>query len=299
MSLTQDLQSLLKADHPLTIAVAVAADADVLRSIQSAIKARLVKAILIGNKTAIADTADEIEFDLEGCVIVHETDPALACEKAVQLVSSHQADILMKGFVDTSVLLKAVLNKDWGLRTTHVLSHVAVFMNTVAERKMIITDGAMNIAPTVDEKRQIIENAVHAFHALGNDRPRVAVLAAIEKVNPKMGATLDAQTLSAMEWPDCEVDGPFALDNAVSIEAAHHKGIQNKNAGHADILLVPDIEAGNILYKAVTFIAQMEVASVIAGAQAPIVLTSRADSDAAKFNSILLAMVLAQRGSHV
>lgn len=295
MNLNQKLLSSLNANRRLKVAVAVAADHDVLSSIQKALQANLIEAILVGNQTAIADMADDMDFDLENCTILHEVDPVLACEKAVKLVSSHQADFLMKGLVDTSVILKAVLNKEWGLRTTRVLSHVALFSVDHIDRWMIITDGAMNIAPNVDEKRQIIENAVSILHHLGNPCPKVALLAAIEKVNPRMQATLDAQALTSMTWQDCQVDGPFALDNAVSVEAAHHKGIQNANAGLADILMVPDIEAGNILYKSVTFLGNAQVASVIAGAQVPIVLTSRADSDESKYNSILLALALIQK----
>lgn len=274
------------------VSVAVAADEDVLNAVRMAIEADLVEAILVGNKNAILELADEMSFDLRLCTLVDEVDPVIACEKAVKLVSSKQADFLMKGLVDTSILLKAVLNKEWGLRTDHVLSHVAVFSMPQNTRFYAITDGAMNIAPDLEQKRQIIENAVGVMHKLGIEKPIVAVLAAIEKVNPKMACTLDAEQLSQMTWDDAFVDGPFALDNAVSELAAKHKGIQNPRAGHAHILMVPDIEAGNILYKSVAFLGQASVAAVIAGATVPVVLTSRADSDQSKFNSIALALAL-------
>lgn len=274
------------------VSVAVAADEDVLNAVRMAIEADLVEAILVGNKNAILELADEMSFDLRLCTLVDEVDPVIACEKAVKLVSSKQADFLMKGLVDTSILLKAVLNKEWGLRTDHVLSHVAVFSMPQDTRFYAITDGAMNIAPDLEQKRQIIENAVGVMHKLGIEKPIVAVLAAIEKVNPKMACTLDAEQLSQMTWDDAFVDGPFALDNAVSELAAKHKGIQNPRAGHAHILMVPDIEAGNILYKSVAFLGQASVAAVIAGATVPVVLTSRADSDQSKFNSIALALAL-------
>lgn len=274
------------------VSVAVAADEDVLNAVRMAVEANLVEAILVGNKNAILELAEEMSFDLRMCTLVDEVDPVLACEKAVKLVSSKQADFLMKGLVDTSILLKAVLNKEWGLRTDHVLSHVAVFSMPHEDRFYAITDGAMNIAPDLEQKRQIIENAVGVMHKLGIEKPNVAVLAAIEKVNPKMACTQDAEQLSQMSWNDAYVDGPFALDNAVSEVAAKHKGIQNPRAGHAHILMVPDIEAGNILYKSVAFLGQASVAAVIAGASVPVVLTSRADSDQSKFNSIALALAI-------
>lgn len=292
MTLFDILKPHLNSNRKPIVSVAVAADEEVLNAVKMAIQENLVEAILVGNKNAILELADDMSFDLTHCTLVDEVDPVLACEKAVKLVSSKQADFLMKGLVDTSVLLKAVLNKDWGLRTDHVLSHVALFSMPNEDRFYALTDGAMNIAPDLDQKRQIIENAVHVMHKLGIEKPNVALLAAIEKVNPKMPCTVDAEALVSMNWQDAYVDGPFALDNAVSVQAAKHKGIQNPRAGLAHILMVPDIEAGNILYKAVTFLGQASVAAVIAGATVPVVLTSRADSDQSKFNSIVLALAL-------
>jgi phosphate butyryltransferase len=161
-----------------------------------------------------------------------------------------------------------------------------------------MSDGAMNIAPNVQDKKQIIENCIPVTKALGIINPKVAVICAVEKVNPKMQATLDADQLSQLqkagEILGCEVDGPIAFDGAISVEAAHHKGMTSPNAGKADILLMPNIESGNILYKTITYFAKGTVACVISGAAAPIVLTSRSDSDEAKFNSILLAILMAQ-----
>ncbi len=274
------------------LAVACAADHEVLSAVFMALNEGLIEATLVGERVMIESLAHKYHYDLKLCSILDEADNILACENAVRLVSEKKADFLMKGLVDTSILLKAVLNRDWGLRTGNVLSHVAVFSLNDEERVYAITDGAMNIAPNLDQKRQIIENSIQVMHKLGVEVPNVACLAAVEKVNPKMEATLHAQELSEMTWDKAHVDGPFALDNAVSVEAAKHKGIQNDQAGKADVLFVPDIEAGNILYKAVSFLAKGSVAAVIAGATAPIVLTSRADSDQAKFNSICLALAI-------
>ncbi len=282
----------MKLEKKARLAVACAADHEVLSAVFMAINEGLIEATLVGERVMIESLAHKYKYDLSQCSILDEADNILACEKAVRLVSEKKADFLMKGLVDTSILLKAVLNKEWGLRTGNVLSHVALFSLKRDERVYAITDGAMNIAPSLDQKRQIIENSILVMHKLGVEVPNIACLAAVEKVNPKMEATLDAQSLSEMTWLNAHVDGPFALDNAISVHAAKHKGIQNDRAGFADVLFVPDIEAGNILYKAVSFLAHASVAACIAGAQAPIVLTSRADSDQAKFNSICLALAL-------
>lgn len=302
MNLRQLIVSRIQSSKKAVLAVAVAEDAEVLSAVTQAMKLNLVDAILVGHEEEIRKVAGIHGLDLHGSTLIHEPDPVLACETAVKLVSSGKADLLMKGLVDTSVLLKAVLNKDWGLRTDHLLSHVTVFTVPDHERLFFMSDGAMNIAPELMAKKQIIENVLPVTRALGLSHPKVAVVCAVEKVNPKMQATLDAQALSDMakagEIVGCDVDGPFAMDNAISIEAAHHKGITNVNAGRADVLLMPNIEAGNILYKAMTFLAKGTVACVISGAQAPIVLTSRADDDEAKLNSIALAVLMTQEKTH-
>lgn len=299
MSLQKFILDRLEVRSPLTLAVAAAADTDVLLAVKAAQAKQLVKVKLFGNIPDIEAVAQSIGYDLNEVSLIQADSAVNACEQAVQCVSEGQADLLMKGLVDTSVLLKAVLNKDWGLRTDRVLSHVTAFTLPDSDKIRLISDAAMNIAPDLQAKKQIIENCLPVAEALGQHQPNVAVLCAVEKVNPKMPATLDAEALSAMnrngELTGCFVDGPFALDNAVSETAAHHKGIDNPRAGHADILLVPDIEAGNMLYKSVTYFAHGSVACVISGAKVPIVLTSRADSDEAKLNSIALAVLLAGR----
>jgi phosphate butyryltransferase len=221
-----------------------------------------------------------------------------AAEEAVKAVSSGRADVLMKGMVSTSVLLKAVLNKEYGLRTGNVLSHVAVFEVPGFDRFTIVTDAAMNIAPDLKQKVQIVKNSVAVAQSIGIKIPKVAPIAAVEVVNPDMQATIDAASLSQMcargQISGCVIDGPLALDNAVSLDAAEHKGIKSEVAGRADILMVPTIEVGNALYKSLIYFAKAKVGAVIAGAKAPIVLTSRADSSESKLYSLALAVCSAK-----
>jgi Phosphotransacetylase len=257
----------------------------------------IVDAILVGNKSEICRIADKEQIDLTHYSIVHEADRAEACRRAVGLVAQGQAELPMKGFVDTSVFLKAVLRKDGGLACGRLISHVGLLAVKGYKRMFLVTDSAMNIAPTLAEKAAIIRNAVMVARALGNDCPRVAALCAVEKPDPKMPATLDAAALTEMnrrgEIAGCMVYGPLAMDNAVSPQAAKHKGIDNPVAGHADILLAPDIEAGNILNKSMEYFAAAEKAGIIMGARVPVVLTSRASPDAAKMHSIALAVLTA------
>ncbi|MFV9568327.1 phosphate butyryltransferase [Thermoanaerobacter mathranii] len=288
----EEMYNYVKDLPPKTIAVAQAADEDVLEAIKEAHEKGIVKAILVGDKEKIERTASSILLDLKDHEIIDTKNNLEACREAVKLVSEGKADILMKGLVQTAEILRVVLDKEIGLRTGRTLSHVAVFESPY-NRLILLTDAAMNIAPDLKVKIDIILNAVDVARQIGIDAPRVAVLGAVETVNPDMQATLDAAILSKMsergQIKGAIIDGPLALDNALSVEAARHKGIISPVAGNADILLVPDIEAGNMLYKAITYIAQRRIAGIIMGAKSPIVLTSRADSSEAKFNSIMLA----------
>lgn len=284
------------AGHPVRLALAAAAEDDSLAAVTEAARLGIVMPILVGNEAAIRRVAAEGEIDITGCEIVHvehDEDGNRTATTAVKLVSSGRADMLMKGLVDTSVLLKAILDRDTGLRNGDVLSHLALFEIEDFDRPLFLTDAAMNIAPDVDAKQAIIENAVAFMHLIGYERPAVALLAAKEKVSPKMQATVDAWELVERHQQGamggCLVDGPFALDNAVSQEAAATKGIRSPIAGLADLLVAPQIESGNVLYKALTFLARSRSAGVIVGARAPIVLTSRADSSRTKLDSIALA----------
>ena len=281
------------------IAVAVAQDAEVLIAVRKAADLGIVKPVLVGDEAAIKSIAAELNISLDGMEIIDEADKVEACRKAVKLVHDGDADVVMKGIVDTSVILKAVLDKDIGLRDAPVLSHVAVFGVEGFDRLLYITDAAMCIAPDVEQKAHIIGNSVKVAHALGNDNPIVTCVCAVEKVNPKMQATLDAAELVERnkrgEITGCTVCGPLALDNAISEEAAKHKGITDPNAGKSDIILVPYIEAGNIFYKSLTYMAKAQNAGMIVGAKAPVVVTSRADSDETKLNSIALAIAVAAK----
>ncbi len=288
-----------KARGPKTVAVAVAEDHEVLSAISLAYNKGIVKAILVGNKVEIEKIASEHDLDISAHEIIDSNDKVEASRTAVSLVSSGKADILMKGLVDTSIILKAVLDKEIGLRTGSVLSHVAVFDVDTYHKLLFVTDAAMNIAPDVDTKKKIIDNAVGLVHSLDIDTPNVAIVCAKEKVNPKMPATVDAESLVKMydngEFEGCVVAGPFALDNAISKEAAEIKGVTHKGAGDADIVLCPDIEAGNILYKSLSILAKSQNAGIILGAKAPVVLTSRADTDETKLHSIALGVMLASK----
>ncbi|MTI49751.1 MAG: phosphate butyryltransferase [Firmicutes bacterium] len=294
-----DVLNLAKERGPKTISVAVAQDKEVLIAVKNANDMGIADAILVGDKEKIENVAKEIGMDISKFKIEDIKDPAEASRKAVELVSSGIAHLVMKGLVDTSVILKAVLDKEIGLRTDKVLSHVAVFDTEHYDKLLLVTDAAMNIAPDLNQKKQIIENAAFVAHSVDIDNPKVAVVCAKEKVNPKMPATVDAKELEEMnqrgEIKGCMVGGPFALDNAVSKEAAEHKGIDHPVAGDADIILAPNIESGNVLYKALNFLAKSKSAGIIVGAAAPVVLTSRADSDEAKLNSIALGVLMASK----
>lgn len=285
-----------KEKGPKRIAIAAAHDPDALAAYKVAMEEGIVTGALVGDGEKIRAIADEIGLDLSTSDVIDLPDMAEASAKAVTLVSSGEADIVMKGLVDTSIILKAVLNKETGLRTGNVLSHVAVFDVPTYHKILMVTDAAMNIAPTLEQKAQIIENALDVAKGLEIDVPNVGAVCAKEKVNPKMQATVDAGELVAMaeagKISGCKVGGPFALDNAINKEAAKTKGIKDPMAGDVDILLMDDIESGNVLYKALSFLANAKSAGVIVGATAPVVLTSRADSDETKLNSIALGVLM-------
>lgn len=280
-----------------TVAVAAAEDEEVIEAVSMALKQNLADFLLFGDKEKILKIMNEKYSGMEkneNLKIIHTNTNELAAEHAVKAVKLNEANVLMKGNIPTAAILKAVLNKEFGLRTGNVLSHVAVFEVPGFERYTIVTDAAMNIAPDLEQKAQIINNAVNVAKGIGIEMPKVAPLAAVEMVNPSMQATLDAALLTQMnrrgQISGCIIDGPLALDNAVSKYAAEHKGIGGDVAGQADILLVPTIEVGNVLYKSLIYFANAKVGAIIAGAKVPIVLTSRADSAESKLYSLALAL---------
>ena len=280
-----------------TIAVAAAEHETVLGAVRQAYEQGIAEAILVGNSDRIAAEADKAELDLGNVSVVHEPSDLAAAAHATRLVASGSADILMKGQVHTDDFLRALLDKQTGLRGGHIMSHVFILETTHLGRLTLVTDGAMNIAPDLVKKADIILNAVYLARLLGVEEPAVGIIAATEVVNPAMQATTDAAVLSKMcerrQFPRCRIDGPFALDNAVSEIAAGIKGITSPVAGNCDVLLMPNIETGNILAKSFVYLARGRVAGVLVGASAPVVLTSRADSAEAKLYSIATAMLMA------
>ena len=292
----RELHDLARTGIPRTIAVPCPHDEDVLLSLDRAASEGVVRPLLIGRRAIIEEVRGRLGLGRFDGEIIECLGDAEAVEVAVRKVASGEAQMLMKGLVSTSVFLKGILNKEWGLRQRPLLSHVALFEGQLPDRLVLFSDVAMNIAPTLEQKVLIIENAVGLAHRLGIAKPRVAAIAAVETVSPDMPATMEAALLAKMsdrgQIKGCVVDGPLALDNALSLEAARHKGITSPVAGCADILLLPDIEAGNVLYKLMGLLGRSPLAAVLVGASAPVVLTSRADSDQTKFNSIALAAAI-------
>ena len=293
-----DMLKKLKGDKRVTLSVAAAHDEEVLLAIKSAVEMEIITPILIGQEHKIRKISKEINFDLDNVKIINKETIEECAETAVKLVSSGEADFVMKGLLDTSVILKAVLNKEWGLRTDSLLSHVMVYEIPSYDKLLVTTDGGMNIAPDYDQKVKILKNAIEATKPLGLEHIKVACLAAKEKVNPKMQATTDARALQEAGergefGKDVTVEGPLAFDLAVSKEAAKVKGFKSKVSGETDIMLMPTIEVGNGIGKALTYFAGAKSAGIIMGAKAPIVLVSRADSHQSKLYSIAYGSLIA------
>lgn len=280
------------------ITVAAAEDEEVLLAVKEAYEKNIVVPILIGDEQKIREIAKEINFDITDLKVINTSSLQESAEVAVKLVSSKEADFVMKGLLDTSILLKAVLNKQWGLRTNSLLSHVMVYELEKYHKLLVSTDGGMNIAPDYDQKVKIVKNAIEATKALGMDTIKIAAIAAKEKVNPKMQATVDARKLQEA----CEnnefgenviLEGPLAFDLAVSKEACEIKKFKTKVGGDTDIMLVPTIEVGNGIGKSFALMAGGKSAGVIMGAKAPIVLVSRADTHESKLYSIAYGALIA------
>ena len=282
------------------VAVAVAQDPSVIEAVAEARRRDIAESILVGDEGEIHEIAESVGVTLDGVSIVHEKDPIRAVIAAVTMVSSGEADILMKGYIHTDDFLRGVLKKEHGLRTGSIMSHVFVAEMREWNRLIFITDAAMNIAPDLEQKAAILLNAVYLASIFGLTEPKVAALAAVELVNPQMPATLDAAALGKMAdrrqyVPTSIVDGPFGLDNAISVAAAKHKKITGPVAGQADILIVPDIEAGNILAKSLVYFGGHRMIGLLIGAKAPVVLTSRADTMELKLLSIAGAVLMVNR----
>ncbi|MGJ5178566.1 bifunctional enoyl-CoA hydratase/phosphate acetyltransferase [Bradyrhizobium oligotrophicum] len=255
----------------------------------------LIHPVLIGDPDRISAAAREIDADISGWALVPETDHRAAAARAVAMILDGEASAIMKGAIHSDELLAAIVKKDGGLRTNSRISHVFAMDVPTLDEILFISDAAINIAPDLLAKVDIIQNAIDVARACGLDRPRVGVLSAVETINPNIPSTLDAAVLSKMaergQIKGGIVDGPLAMDNAIDMEAARTKGIASLVAGHANVLIVPNLEAGNMLAKELTFVARAEAAGLVVGARVPIMLTSRADNDRARLASCALAQL--------
>lgn len=280
------------------VAVAAAGNQEVLEALKGAVENGIIEPILIGDEALIRSISEKIKFDISAFEIIDAIDNTEASAKAVKFIKKGKAEILMKGNVSTGILLKAVLDKEIGLRKGALLSHVALFETPYYHKLLGVTDAAMNVSPDLQEKIGIIKNAVELFHKLGNPNPKVALVGSVETINPRMEATMHAATISMMNYrkqiTGCMIDGPLAIDGAVSKKSADLKNITSDVAGDVDIILAPDIDGANILYKSMNFLGGATAAAVIMGAKVPIVLTSRGDTEKSKFLSIALAAAIAK-----
>lgn len=285
---------------PRQVAIAAAAGPHIMAAAREAQSLGMAHCILIDDARTLEKVAAQAEVDISDMTIIDVPVPEEAAHKAMIMARSGDADVVMKGTLATASFLKTALDRDIGLRTSKLLTHVAVFEIPSFSRLLLISDGGVIIAPDIYQRIEIVQNAIDVAHQLGIEEPKVAILAASEFVNPKIPATVDAANLSKMaergQIRGGLVDGPLALDNAISVESAQAKGIQSAVAGRADVLIVPDVEAGNLLAKAITYFGGGEMAGVVVGGCAPIVVTSRADSQVTKLVSIALGVLLVTPG---
>lgn len=281
---------------PKKIAVASAGAEDVLKAVEAARKEGLADSILVGDKKEIIQIANKRGIDPTNYEIIDLPDKTEATRCAVELVRNKKASILMKGMIGTARLLKAILDKEIGLRTDRILSHVYTLQIKGYDRLLTMTDGGMSISPDLKQKSQIIQNAIYYAHSMEIEKPKVAVVAALELVNPDMPATIDAACLAKMsergQIVGGIVDGPLGFDNAISKEAAKYKGVESPVSGEVDIVLVPNIESGNIFAKGLVYLANAVPAGLLLGAKAPVVLVSRSDSAQSKLYSIALGVLM-------
>ena len=276
--------------------MACAQDAHVMQAADMAVKQGIAGFILVGDEDKIAAAARDADVDISKFKIEHVADDALACKRAVQLVAQGKADALMKGAIDTSVVMRAALDKQDGMRAGKKLSHIAAFEVAGYHKLLFVTDAAINIAPDFEGKTDILANAAGALNNLGLNKPKIALLAAKEKADEKMPVTMEYAEMVRLHKngeliTQATIDGPLALDNAVSKESCRIKGIDSPVGGDADLLFCPNIEVGNVLYKALAFLAGAKNGGVVIGAKRPIILTSRADSAESKLISIALSVL--------
>ncbi len=292
----QELVELAQKNPPARVAVAAAAHNLVLQSVQRAMRLDLIIPLLVGREEDIRAEAAAIGWDLEGVRIVPTETNKAAARAAVNLVRRGEAQVLMKGYLHTDEMLHAVLQPEVGLRTDRLLSHVFVLEVPTYHKLLLITDAAININPNISQKAAITQNAVDLARKLGVERPKVAALSSVETINPNIPSTIHAACLSKMaergQIKGAIVDGPLAFDNAISARAADEKGIVSPVAGDVDVVIVPDLDAGNILSKNLEYLASAKMAGMVMGAAAPVVLTSRSDPPRARVYSLALANLL-------
>ncbi|MBQ3089142.1 MAG: phosphate butyryltransferase [Oscillospiraceae bacterium] len=296
----KDLISKVKQCGKKVVSVAAAEDSAVLEAVHAAKEQGIADAILVGDEAKIRAISAELNIDPAEYQIINEPDPVAAARIAVKLAHDGEADMYMKGLISTADFLRSVLNKEVGLRTGKPLSHVAVFDVEGVEQLLFLTDVAFMTYPTLEDKVHIIENTVNVCHACGIECPKVAPMAAVEVVNPKMPETVEAAELTQMNLDGkitgCIVDGPLSLDLAIDYEACVHKKATGRRiAGDADVLLFPEIHSGNMVYKTLVHTAKVENGCILTGTKVPVILTSRSDSFQTKVNSIALAAVVAQK----
>ncbi len=296
LEILTDLHELARLHKKKKLVLAAAHDQSAIEAVANASHKGIIDVVLVGDSAMIQEIAGKCNFDLSGVELIHEPDNELASIISVKMVSEKKADIIMKGNLSTACLLKAVLNKEWGLRKGELLSHLALFELPGYHKLLGITDAALNIAPDLKAKVSIIKNAVVFMRKLGIETPKVAALSALETVNMDLQSSVDAAVLAKMadrgQIKNCILDGPFAFDNAISKKSAAQKNIISPVAGDADLLLGDDLDVSNAIYKSFVYFGQARCAAVIVGASAPIVLTSRADSDDTKLNSIAMAAAI-------
>jgi phosphate acetyltransferase len=293
----QRLVDAAKELEPIVVAVAHPCDESSLSGAIEAAKLGLIRPILVGPAAKIDALVKQFKLDASGCELVDAPHSEAAAARAVQLVAQGKAEALMKGSLHTDELMAEVVKRDTGLRTARRISHCFVLDIPTHKEALIISDAAVNIAPTLEDKVHIVQNAIDLAHALRFPDVRVAILSAMETVNPKVPSTVEAAALCKMadrgQITGAVLDGPLALDNAISLQAAEIKKIVSPVAGRANVLIVPDLEAGNMLAKSLTFLAGADCAGIVLGAKVPIILTSRADTVVARLASCAVAVLVA------
>lgn len=289
-----DLARLFAGKPKKRLVVCFAQDDMVIKAVKDALDKNAIEATLVGDGVEIRRLLIQ-EGVTQPVIVIDEPEMGKAVRLCMDLINRGEGDVLMKGLLDTKDLLKGVVNSEFGIKSRPLLSHVGMVSFPTFDRVLFATDGAMNIQPSVEEKIQLIENAVWLARKLTYDHPNVGLVSAVEKVNPKILSTVEAEAIKthyAGKDLDFAIDGPFAIDNLVSMESVRHKGIQSPVAGKADILIFPNLDAGNVFYKTSVFLNNAEAAGIIVGAKVPIVLTSRADDAKTKYHSILLGVML-------